>query len=134
MKKVRSELKDLRQFGITLAAILIVFSAIHLFKHRMILAEWFCGVGLIVLCIGLLAPRTLKDVYAVFLKAAHAIGWFNTRAILIIIYFLLVTPIGMIMKIFGKDALNRKICKNESSYWVKRQTIKSTKDHLEKQF
>ena len=74
MKKKHDELKDLKQFGIVLAAILIIFGAIHFLKHRMILAQWFCGIGLIVLCIGLLAPRMLKNVYAIFLKVAHAIG------------------------------------------------------------
>ncbi len=134
MKRTKNESKDLRQFGIALASILTVFGAFHFLKHRIIFAQWFCGVGLIVLCLGLLASRMLKYVYAVFLKAAHVIGWFNTRVILIVIYSLLVTPIAIMMKIFGKDPLNRKICKNESSYWVKRQIIKSTKDQLEKQF
>lgn len=134
MQKKRDELKDLRQFGIVLAAILIVFGAIHFLKHRMVLTQWFCGVGLIVLCLGLLAPRMLKNVYVVFLKVAHVIGWFNTRAILIMIYFLIVTPIAMIMKIFGKDPLNRKIEKNISTYWIKRPVPKVVKEQMEKQF
>ena len=134
MQKKRDELKDLKQFGIVLAAILIVFGSIHFLKHRMVLAGWFYGIGIIVLCLGLFAPGTLKNVYAVFLKLAHALGWFNTRLILIIIYFLLIAPIAIIMKILGKDPLCRKICKKESSYWIKRQTIRSAKDQLEKQF
>lgn len=134
MKKTRDELKDLRQFGMVLAGILIVFGAIHFIKHRMIFTQWFCGVGLIVLCLGLLVPRMLKNVYTVFLKVAHAIGWFNTRGILIMIYFLLVTPIAIVMKIFGKDPLNRKIDKNALTYWVKRPVPKTTKEQLEKQF
>jgi multisubunit Na+/H+ antiporter MnhG subunit len=134
MQKKRDELKDLRQFGMVLAAILIVFGSIHFLRHRIVPAGWFCGIGMIVLCLGLLAPGLLKNVYAVFLKLAHALGWFNTRAILIIIYFLLLTPIALIMKMFGKDPLNRKIYKGELSYWVKRQTIKPAKDQLEKQF
>jgi hypothetical protein len=134
VKKTRDELKDLRQFGIVLAAILIVFGAIHFLKHRTILAEWFCGAGLIVLCLGLLAPRRLKNVYAVFLKVAHAIGWFNTRVILILIYYAILTPIAVILRICGKDLLNRKIEKSVSSYWSVRQSAKPTKEQLERQF
>ena len=134
MKKERNELKDLRQFGIALAVILIVSGAIHFLKHRMILSQWFCGVGLIVLCLGLLAPRMLKNVYAVFLKVAHAIGWFNTRVILILIYYAILTPIAFIVKMCGKDLLNKKLEKNISSYWVKRQSAKPTREQLEKQF
>ena len=134
MKKTRDELKDLRRFGIALAAILIVFGSIHFLKHRMILAQWFCGVGLIVLCVGLSAPGMLKNVYAVFLKAAHAIGWFNTRVILILIYYAILTPIAFIVRISGKDLLNEKLEKNISSYWAKRQLAKPTKEQLKKQF
>lgn len=134
MRKKRDELKDLRQFGIALAGILTVFGAIHFFRRRMILAQWFCGTGAVVMCLELSAPRMLKYVYSVFLKTAHAIGWFNTRVILIIIYFLLVTPIAVMMKIFGKDPLNRKIERNILTYWVKRPVPKALKEQLEKQF
>ncbi len=134
MQKKRDELKDLRQFGIVLAGILIVFGSIHFMKHRTIFAQWFCGTGLIVLCAGLFAPRMLKYAYAVFLKVAHAIGWFNTRVILIIIYFLLVTPIAIMMKIFCKDPLSRKMDKSASTYWLNRPEPKAVKEQLEKQF
>ncbi len=76
----------------------------------------------------------LKNVYAVFLKVAHAIGWFNTRAILIVIYFLFITPIAVVMKLFGKDPLNRKIDRNASTYWAKRPVLKAGKERLERQF
>ena len=134
MQKKRDELKDLRQFGIALAAMLTVFGAIHFLKQHTILAQWFCGVGLAILCIGLSAPRMLKHVYAVFLKVAHAIGWFNTRVILILIYYAILTPIALIVRISGKDLLNRRIEKNISSYWAIRQSAKPTKEQLEKQF
>ena len=134
MQKKRDELKDLRQFGMVLAIISIVSGSIYFLKHRIILAQWFCGAGLVVLSLGLLAPRTLKHVYTVFLKAAHAIGWFNTRVILILIYYIVLTPIALVVKIFGKDLLNRKMDKNTSSYWAKRELVKPVKEELEKQF
>jgi len=134
VKKTRDELKSLRQFGTSLAAILVILGAINFLKGRMGWYPWFFGLSFIVILLVLISPKSLRPIHIVFTKIAHAIGWFNTRAVLIIIYYILVTPTAIIMKIFGKDPLNRKICKNESSYWVKRQTIKSTKDQLEKQF
>lgn len=134
MQKKRDELKDLRQFGIALAAILVVFGLIKYLKHGVMSAVWLCGAGAIILSLGLFAPRMLKGAYSIFLKVAHAIGWFNTRAILVLIYFLLVTPIAVIIRILGKDPLNRKICKDESSYWIKRSSVKTVKEQLEKQF
>lgn len=134
MQKKRDELKDLRQFEMVLAGLLVIFGTIHYMKHRLVLAQWFFGIGLAVFCIGLLGPRLLKPIYAIFLKVAHAIGWFNTRVILILIYYVILTPIALIVRIFGKDLLNRKIEKNISSYWATRQSAKPTREQLEKQF
>lgn len=134
MKKTRDELKDLRQFGITLSLILILLGAIHFVRHRMVISQWFFSIGLIVLCLSALKPVLLRSVYAVFLKIAHAIGWFNTRVILIVIFFVVVTPISVIIRIFGKDPLNRKIDKGAPTYWTKRQKESSVRTSLERQF
>lgn len=134
MKKSRNEKKDLRQFGATLAVILLVFGLIHFLKHRLVLSLWFFGIGSTALFAAILIPMILKPVYAVFLKVAHAIGWFNTRALLIIIYFILVTPIAIIMRICGKDLLHRKVDKDAATYWIKKPVTKLIKEHLEKQF
>lgn len=134
MDKKSNELKDLRRFGIVLAGILAVFGTIHHIKHHLLPAHWFAEVGLVILCIGLLAPRLLKPIYAIFLKVAYAIGWFNTRVILIPIYYVILTPIALIVRISGKDLLNRKIEKTISSYWVTRPSDKILKQQFEKQF
>jgi len=70
----------------------------------------------------------------VFTKAAHAIGWFNTRVILILVYYLLLTPTGLIMKLCGKDLLDRKIDRGCQSYWRERKNITATVEGLGKQF
>lgn len=75
-----------------------------------------------------------KLLFVIFTKIGHAIGWINTRVLLALIYFILIIPIALVMKIIGRDPLIRKIDKNEMSYWVKRATIKPTKKKLEKQF
>jgi hypothetical protein len=134
MKKIRNELKDLKIFGMTLAAILMIFGVIHFMRHRMVLSGSFIIIGLMVLCVGILLPGMLRPLYAVFLKAAHAIGWFNTRVILVLIFFLIITPIGIIMRIFTKDQLNRKIDKGALSYWIKKTGPMLVKEQLEKQF
>ena len=48
-----------------------------------------------------------------------------------IIFFLTVTPIGIIMRLFGKDIINQKIKKTAKSYWIKRKkTVSSMKDQF----
>lgn len=57
----------------------------------------------------------------------------KNRVILIVIYFLFITPLAIIMKILGKDMLDRKISKDAPTYWVKRPLLKTDKERLEKQ-
>lgn len=134
MTKPRNEIKDLRQFGIVLAGILLVFGFIHFLKGRAVLFRYFLGFGLVFLALSLAIPRSLKGVYAVFLKIAHMLGWFNTRVILIFIYYVVLTPIALVFRLSGKDLLNRKPDKNAKSYWIKRTVTKPLKEQLEKQF
>lgn len=134
MKKIRNELKDLKQFGIMLGAILAIFGLVQFFKGRTLWYPWFFGFSLFIFCIALIIPMALKGVYSVFIKIAHWIGRFNTAVILILIYFVVITPIACVLKILGKDLLNRKIDKKIKSYWDNRVVIKSSKQQLEKQF
>ena len=50
-------------------------------------------------------------------------GWINTRILLLAIFYLLFTPIGIGIKLFGVDLLERKIDKNKDSYWKKRDSL-----------
>ena len=59
----------------------------------------------------------LKSAYTFWMKLSFIIAWINTRLILIIIFYLIITPIGFAMRLFGVDLLDRKIDKNRLSYW-----------------
>ncbi|MDD5136441.1 MAG: SxtJ family membrane protein [Candidatus Omnitrophica bacterium] len=134
MAKARNELKDIRQFSWVLSGILTVLGVVNLFKHRVSWSYWLFGLGIITALMILTAPKLLRPVYLTFTKIAHAIGWFNTRAILILIYYMLITPIALIMRIFREDPLDRKIEKNAASYWVKRAAAGPIKEGLQRQF
>lgn len=134
MIKKQNELKDIKQFGAVLGSLLIVFGIVHFFKGRAAWYPWFIGSGLTVLCTALIIPKLLKKPYNIFMKVAHAIGWLNTRIILILIYYSVLMPIAFFIKIYGKDLLNRKIEKDVLSYWTERQKARASKQDLEKQF
>ena len=126
--------KDLRQFGIALSVILGVFGTIHFFKGHGSAYPWFFALAIVFLFLGILIPKSLKQVFTIFTKIAHAIGWFNTRVILIVVYYIILTPIGLVMKMFGKDILDIKSKQNKETYWRERKTIKTDANQLTKQF
>ncbi|MFH1395211.1 MAG: SxtJ family membrane protein [Candidatus Omnitrophota bacterium] len=132
MKKTTK--KDLRQFGIVLGIVLAAFGTIHFLKHHINAYKWFFSFSAGSLIFGIFFPEKLKPVFKVFIKIAHAIGWFNTRVILLIVYYFIVTPIGFLMKVFGKDILDIKIDRTAKSYWIMKNPVSSDKERLTKQF
>lgn len=132
MKKVQK--KDLRQFGIVLGVILSVFGTIHFFKHHATAYKWFFSFSAISFIFGIFFPMKLKPAFKVFTKIAHAIGWVNTRIILTVVYYAILTPIGVVLRVFGKDMLDAKIDKSAKSYWIERNQTKPSKENLTKQF
>jgi len=132
MKEIK--IKDLRQFGLVLGGILGLFGTIHFFKGHFKVYPWFFGVGGVSLSLAIIVPIALKPFFIVFTKVAHAIGWFNTRVILAIVYYLILTPIGLVMRLFGKDPLNRRVDKTKETYWTPKPAPVSLKESLEKQF
>lgn len=123
--------KDLKQFGVALSIILGIFGGIHFLKGHVSAYPWFFWIALTILFLGVIVPRFLRPIFIVFTKIAHAIGWFNTRVILVIVYYLVLTPIGLVLKIFGKDILDIKAKENTQTYWKERKNIKT---QLTKQF
>ena len=127
--------KQLRQFGLMVGGVLALIGLWKLYqgKHetaRLIL--WSVGGALMVT--GAVVPKLLTPVYWIWMKLAHLLGWVNTRLLLGIIFFVIITPMAIVMRIFGRDALNQKIDKDANSYWIPRSPIKSVKEHCERQF
>ncbi|MFH1664822.1 MAG: SxtJ family membrane protein [Candidatus Omnitrophota bacterium] len=125
--------RDLRQFGLVLGIVLSGIGFLHFRKDHMTVSSWLFGMGGVSLLAAVIRPCLLRAVYAVFSKVARIIGWVNTRIIIIFVYYLIVTPIGLIMRFFGKDPLPRKIDRRAESYWVKRDNA-GVGSHLKKQF
>jgi len=63
--------------------------------------------------------KLLKPLYDLWMKFAAVLAWINTRLILILMFYLVFTPIGLIMRLFGSAQLGLRIEKDKRSYWVK---------------
>ena len=131
----RQNKKQLRQFGLMVGGVLVLIGLWKLYqgKHetaRLIL--W--SVGGLLMTIGVIVPTLLTPVYWLWMKLVHLLGWVNTRLLLGIIFFVIITTMTVVMKVFGRDALNRKIDKDADSYWIPRLPIASIKEHCERQF
>jgi len=75
-------------------------------------------VGLVVLQVLTLTfkPFLLRPAFRVWMKVAHFIGQVNTQIILTLLFYLVFTPYGAVMRLFGRDSMQRKI-KSAGTYW-----------------
>lgn len=132
--KINLDKKQIRKFGLGLAVILTVFATLNLYKENHTTALILIVVGVFTAAFALLCPTILKPVYIVFMKVSHVLGWINTRILLGIIFYFAITPVGIIMKIFGKDLLHRKIEPDRQSYWISTEKVTDKKSRYEKQY
>ena len=132
IKNIPSSKKDIRSFGITIGIILFIISGLLMYYNK----EIYQVIGTIALTfigLGLIMPVALKPFYFVWMTFAAILGWVMTRVILGFVFYLIITPIGLLTKLIGEDFLALK--KTESdSYWNYRNSAKELNQDYEKQF
>ncbi|MDQ1351604.1 MAG: hypothetical protein QG657_1909 [Acidobacteriota bacterium] len=106
-----------RKFGIILGIILAVIATILLIKARAS-TIYFYGAGFFFTAAALIVPIVVKPVFILFLYIAHVMGWIMTRLILGILFYLVITPMGLLGRLFGKRFLDLKFPGKQESYWI----------------
>ena len=126
--------KGLRKFGLTTGAIIVVLFALFFpwVFDMATMPMWPWILASLLWLPALLMPSILRPVYTTWMKIGHGIGWVNTRIILGVLFYVMVLPMGLVMRMFGKDPMARRMDKSASSYRVK--SISEPKDRLEKPF
>lgn len=133
INNIKESKKDLRKFGITVGIALLIASLLLFWSDKSSYI-YFLIAGAFLIFMGLSYPDILKPLNKVWMALAIILGWFMSRIILSILFYLVLTPIGLIAKIFGKRFLNLRIDKNAKSYWVQREVISPENGDYEKQF
>ena len=112
-----------RSFGIVF---FIVFLLIGLYPltYNGEIRIWSLFFSFIFIILGLLNSRILTPLNKVWFKFGLFLGKIISPLIMAIIFFLVVTPIGLIMRLVGKDVLNLKF-NTKKSYWIEKDNLKS---------
>ncbi len=110
---IKKEKRDIRIVFIIFSAIFAVFAWRH---YPSILSYVLMGVVLVILPLVAFSPIILRPVFKLWLKVAHTIGWFNTQVLLSILFILIFIPTGLVMRLFRKDPMKRKMA-TEGTYW-----------------
>ncbi|MFH1276805.1 MAG: SxtJ family membrane protein [Candidatus Eisenbacteria bacterium] len=126
--------KELRKFSIALIVVAGGIGSVWLWRDHRTTAFVFYLFALWGLLSALLFPPLVRPVHWVLTKIARALGWFNTRLILIVIFYVLFTPIGLLLRLLGKDLLDRKIDPEAGTYWIDREKEEFDRKRYERQF
>jgi len=112
-----------RSFGIVFFIVFLIISLYPLLNSEPI-RIWFLIIALIFLVMGLINSKILTPLNKLWFKFGIILGKIVSPFVMGIIFFLVVTPIGLIMRLFGKDLLNLKFNGNKS-YWIEKSGPKS---------
>lgn len=116
MTQINTDRKTLKRFGLTMSVLLLIVAALLFFRQRQVYLLFYV-TALLFLISGLLAPDKLKSVYILWMRFAYGLSWVNTRIVLTLVFFIIFTPLGLIMRLFRRDPLERKLNRQEGSYW-----------------
>ena len=132
IKNIPYSKRDIRSFGITMGIILFIISGLLMYYNK----EIYQIIGTIALAfigLGLIIPVVLKPFYFVWMTFAAILGWVMTRVILSLVFYLIITPIGLLTRLLGEDFLALKKIESDS-YWNYRDSSEELNQKYEKQF
>lgn len=114
-----------RSFGVVFSAVFLIISFWPLFTEGTI-RIWAIFIAIIFLLISYFKPDALYPLNKIWFKFGLLLGSIVSPIVMGIVFFIIVTPIGIIMRIIGKDLLNKKINNSVKSYWIKREQMIGT--------
>ena len=133
LAKLPSDEKTLRKFSLTTAiAFAVISAAVYIWGSKNA-APWLWSLAGVLAAGGFFIPGRLGPVYKIWMGLAFFLGWFVSRIILSIVFYLAITPIGLILRLLGKRLLT-KADTNASTYWVRRDGRERSRESYEKLF
>jgi len=116
--------KELRTFGIRFSIALVILGSIFIWRKKNFAVYPFY-ISSIVIFATIFIPRLLSPIHKALLIFGRIVAIAVTNSTLVIMYYLIVTPVGFIMRIFGGDILNTRFKDNKETYWIPRETTNS---------
>ncbi|MBN1466893.1 hypothetical protein JXA02_14160 [candidate division KSB1 bacterium] len=127
--------RGLKKFGLTMAIMLgLLATLLFIFSSRPQRAWWLAGIAVLLLGLALSYPSSLNPLHRLWMGLALVLGYFMSRILLTILFYFIITPIGLIMRLAGKDILNERIEPDRQSYWIVRPKTETSPDRYEKLF
>jgi len=133
-KARRTEVQEAKRFGIIVAILLAAWGGWLLWRHRSTGAWFAFSGGALALLLSLALQPVWLRFFRLWMKFAEVLSWVMTRVILSLCFYLVVTPIGLALRLFGKRPLDLRFKDGKPSYWVDKPEGDYTLDRYRKVF
>ena len=124
--------KDLRNFG-RIAILASILVATLLYTTKSLTLTWcafIIGIGCLFFVCSLLSMMVTKWIYLSLTLITFPIGMTVSFVLLALFYYLLLTPVGLIFRLIGRDSLHRKYNRATESYWIARRRTDNIKRYF----
>jgi Saxitoxin biosynthesis operon protein SxtJ len=133
IKQLKTSDRDLRKFGLMVGGVFALLGLLFLWRHPG-RSPYFLWPGGVLMLLGTILPRALKWTYIGWMSVAFLLGFIMAHVILTLLFFLVITPIGLIARMFGQDFLSLKLNRSTPSYWIPRPQKSRSAAEYERQF
>jgi hypothetical protein len=124
------DLRRARSFGRSVGIALLLIGVYQLaVRGRATAGGVLAGMGALLAVLGTVAPATLDVPSRLWWRFSHALGWFNSRVLLTLFFFAVLTPLGLVFRLMGRDVLAQR---TKGSTWLP--YPQRTRDHYEHLF
>ena len=124
--------RDLRQFGLLVGGVFSVIGFWPFLFRGESPRLWALVLGGVLMILGGIVPQSLRQVHTGWMKIGHVLGAINTKILLGLIYYLLIAPMGIVMRLLGKDSMHRTLDRGVSIHRVVR--APRPRQHMRNQF
>ena len=128
--KTKIKISSNRSFGFVFFVVFLIV-ALWPLKYGEDFRLWSLSLSIIFLILGVLNSKLLTPLNKLWFKFGIFLGSIVSPVVMGMVYFIVVTPVGIFMRLLGKDLLKTSKAKNASTYWIKRINKQST---MKKQF
>ena len=125
MRNKYNNLSSNRSFGLVFFIVFLIL-ALWPLKSGGDLRLWALALSLVFFILGILNSKLLNPLNKLWFKFGILLGSLVSPIVMGLVYFLVVTPVGLFMRFLGKDLLKTGKVKNSSTYWIKRDKQRST--------
>ena len=119
--KSKIKMSSNRNFGLVFFIVFLILGLWPI-KNEEEIRIWLVIISLIFLILGMVKSKLLTPLNHLWFKFGIILGAIVAPIVMGVVFFLVVTPIGIVMKLIGKDLLNKKHNKKKETYWIKRKT------------